>query len=187
MAESGRLFSAPFSHSFLTDSFITGMYLVSKYVKEKTDTVVMYSGEGSDEVAQGYIYFHKAPTAEEGHKESLRLMNDLYLYDVLRADRTTAAHGLELRPPFLDHQFTSYYLSLPLELRVAKNGIEKHLLRSAFDGTDLIPQEILWRPKEAFSDGVSSLTKSWFQILQEHTATLVRSTIKITHSVDRHG
>lgn len=150
------------------------MFLVSKYVKEKTDTVVMYSGEGADEVAQGYIYFHKAPSAAAGHTESLRLMDDLYMYDVLRADRTTAAHGLELRPPFLDHQFTSYYLSLPEETRRPKNGMEKHLLRSAFSGLNLIPDEILWRPKEAFSDGVSSLTKSWFQILQEFTAELVR-------------
>ena len=79
------------------------MYLVSRYVSNKTDTVVMYSGEGSDEVAQGYIYFHKSPTPAEGHTESVRLMDDLYLYDVLRADRTTAACGLELRPPFLEY------------------------------------------------------------------------------------
>ncbi|XP_055333362.1 asparagine synthetase [glutamine-hydrolyzing]-like [Paramacrobiotus metropolitanus] len=161
------------SYDITTVRASVGMYLISKYVREKTDTVVMYSGEGSDEVAQGYIYFHKAPTPAAGHTESIRLMDDLYMYDVLRADRTTAAHGLELRPPFLDHQFAAYYLSLPEELRVPKDGIEKHLLRSAFDGTDLLPHEILWRPKEAFSDGVSSMTKSWFQILQEFTADLV--------------
>lgn len=71
-----------------------GMYLLSKYIREKTDTVVIFSGEGSDEVCQGYIYFYKAPTPQNAHDESLRLCNDLYLFDVCRADRTTAAHGL---------------------------------------------------------------------------------------------
>ena len=75
---------------------------------------------------------------------------------------------LELRVPFLDHQFTSYYLSLPAESRVPKDGVEKHLIRSAFTGTGLIPDDILWRPKEAFSDGVSSQKKSWFNYLQEY-------------------
>ena len=66
---------------------------MSKYIKEKTDSTVILSGEGSDEICQGYIYFHKAPTADEGAEESLRLCNDLYRYDVLRSDRTTAAWG----------------------------------------------------------------------------------------------
>ena len=69
------------------------MYLISQYIKQKTDTAVVLSGEGADELAQGYIYFHKAPSAGEADEESHRLLNDLYLYDVLRADRTTAAHG----------------------------------------------------------------------------------------------
>ncbi|OQV13659.1 Asparagine synthetase (glutamine-hydrolyzing) [Hypsibius exemplaris] len=161
------------SYDITTIRASVGMFLVSKYVREKTDTVVMYSGEGADELAQGYIYFHKAPSPKEAHEESIRLMDDLYFYDVLRTDRCTAAHGLEVRPPFLDHQFTSYFLSLPAELRQPKDGIEKHILRKAFEGTDLLPDEILWRPKEAFSDGVSSTAKSWFQVLQEHCATLI--------------
>ena len=144
-----------------------GMYLVSKYVKEKTETTVIFSGEGSDELCQGYIYFHKAPTSKEGHAESRRLLEDLYYYDVLRSDRTTAAHGLEVRVPFLDKYFTSYYLSLPADHRQPQNGVEKHFLRSAFNGTGLLPDEILWRPKEAFSDGVSSKERSWFSLLQE--------------------
>ncbi|EDO43756.1 predicted protein [Nematostella vectensis] len=144
------------------------MYLVAKYVSENTDTVVVYSGEGSDELCQGYIYFHKAPSPEEGDKESLRLLKDLYLYDVLRGDRSTAVHGLEIRVPFLDVAFTSYFLSLPPAERQPKEGVEKWLLRAAFDGTGLLPHEILWRPKEAFSDGVTSNApgKSWFEILQ---------------------
>jgi len=72
---------------------IVGMYLVSKYINQNTDSVVILSGEGADEVAQGYIYFHKAPSGEEADAESRRLLADLYMYDNLRGDRTTAAHG----------------------------------------------------------------------------------------------
>ena len=161
------------SYDITTIRASVGMYLVSKYVKEKTDTTVIFSGEGSDELCQGYIYFHKAPTPQEGNDESRRLLEDLYFYDVLRSDRTTAAHGLEVRVPFLDKYFTSYYLSLPPEERQPQNGVEKHLLRSAFSGTGLLPDKILWRPKEAFSDGVSSKEKSWFSLLQDHVENKV--------------
>nr|XP_054767011.1 asparagine synthetase [glutamine-hydrolyzing]-like [Lytechinus pictus] len=163
------------SYDITTIRASVGMYLVARYISKETDTIVVFSGEGSDELAQGYIYFHKQPDASAGDDESRRLLKDLYLYDVLRADRTTAAHGLELRCPFLDHHFTSYFLSLPKEKRCPKNGIEKYLFRKAFDDTDLLPSEILWRPKEAFSDGVSSIQKSWYEVLQEHIETQVTS------------
>ncbi|KAM6959009.1 asparagine synthetase [glutamine-hydrolyzing] [Aplochiton taeniatus] len=145
-----------------------GMYLVSKYIREKTDSVVIFSGEGSDELTQGYIYFHKAPSPKAAAEDSVRLLKELYLFDGLRADRTTAAHGLELRVPFLDHRFTAYYLSLPEEMRTPKNGVEKHLLRDSFKGLNLIPDDILWRRKEAFSDGLMSIKKSWYNSLQDH-------------------
>ena len=150
-----------------------GMYLVSKYIREKTDTVVLFSGEGSDELAQGYIYFHKAPSPEKADEESKRLLRELYLFDNLRADRTTAAYGLELRVPFLDKAFTAYYLSIPPKMRQPQKGIEKYLLRSAFDGhlTEYLPDEILWRAKEGFSDGVSSLEKPWYTMLKEYCAS----------------
>lgn len=144
-----------------------GMYLISRYIKQHTDTTVIFSGEGADEVAQGYIYFRDAPSPDEAHKDSLRLLNDIYLFDGLRADRTTAAHSLELRVPFLDLQFTNYYLELPASMRQPQGGVEKHLLRSAFDSTDLLPKNILWRHKEAFSDGVASEKKSLFKVIQE--------------------
>lgn len=143
------------------------MYLVSKYVRTHTDTTVLLSGEGADELAQGYIYFRDAPSDKEAHEESIRLLKDIYMYDGLRADRTMAAHGLELRCPFLDLQFTGYYLGLPCSLRRPRDGREKHLLRAAFDGTDLLPSSILWRHKEAFSDGVASQKRSLFTVLQE--------------------
>lgn len=150
-----------------------GMYIVSKYIRQKTDSVVIFSGEGSDELAQGYIYFHKAPTPRAASEDSVRLLKELYLFDVLRADRTTAAHGLELRVPFLDHRLTAYYLSLPEEMRIPRSGVEKHLLRDSFKGLNLIPEEILWRRKEAFSDGLTSFKKSWYMCLQEHLESMV--------------
>ncbi|KAL7829988.1 hypothetical protein SRHO_G00311150 [Serrasalmus rhombeus] len=156
------------SYDITTVRASVGMYLVSKFIREKTNSVVIFSGEGSDELTQGYIYFHKAPSPKAGAEDSVRLMKELYMFDVLRADRTTAAHGLELRVPFLDHRFTAYYLSLPEEMRVPKDGVEKHLLREAFRGLNLIPDEILWRRKEAFSDGMTSTKKSWYAILQDH-------------------
>lgn len=156
------------SYDITTVRASIGMYLISRYISQKTDSVVIFSGEGSDEIAQGYIYFHKAPSLEEADAESRRLCRDLHMFDVCRADRTTAAAGLELRVPFLDHIFSSYYLSLDAEKRSPIDGIEKHTLRAAFAGTGLIPDDVLWRPKEAFSDGVSSHKKSLFELLQEH-------------------
>lgn len=161
------------SYDITTIRASVGMYLISKYIRQKTDSVVIFSGEGSDELTQGYIYFHKAPTPKAAAEDSIRLMEELYMFDVLRADRTTAAHGLELRVPFLDHRFTAYYLSLPEEMRVPRDGVEKHLLRESFKGLDLIPDEILWRRKEAFSDGLTSVKKSWYTYLQEHLESMV--------------
>ncbi|XP_067649534.1 asparagine synthetase [glutamine-hydrolyzing]-like [Haliotis asinina] len=155
------------SYDIMNIRSAVGLFLVSKYIKAHTDTVVILSGEGSDELAQGYIYFHKAPSPEAADEESRRLLDNISIYDILRADRATAAWGLELRTPFLDHQFTSYYLSLPAEDRVPRKGVEKYLLRSAFDGMNLLPNDILWRPKEGFSDGVSPIKRSLFVILTD--------------------
>ncbi|XP_062342597.1 asparagine synthetase [glutamine-hydrolyzing] [Osmerus eperlanus] len=164
-----------------------GMFLVSKYIREKTDSVVIFSGEGSDELTQGYIYFHKAPNPKAAAEDSVRLLEELYLFDALRADRTTAAHGLELRVPFLDHRFTAYYLSLPEEMRIPKDGVEKHLLRDSFKGLNLIPEDILWRRKEAFSDGMTSVKKSWYTSLQEHLESEVNdSQLEKAHKTFSH-
>jgi asparagine synthase (glutamine-hydrolysing) len=83
----------------------TPMYLLSKYIRNNSDDIVIYSGEGADEVTQGYLYFRNQPTPKDGALESMRLMEQLYEFDVLRVDRTTAAHGLEVREPFLDKAF----------------------------------------------------------------------------------
>jgi len=155
------------SYDVTTIRASVGMYLVSKFVNENTDTTIIFSGEGADELCQGYIYFHKQPSAESGDEESRRLLQDLHYYDVLRCDRTISFWGLEARVPFLDHRLGNYFLSLPREERCPRENVEKYLLRKSFSGTGLIPEDIIWRPKEAFSDGVSSRAKSWYEILQE--------------------
>lgn len=161
------------SYDITTVRASVGMFLVSKYIKNNTDVKVILSGEGSDEIAQGYIYFHKAPSAKDAHEESCRLITDLYMYDVLRSDRTTAAHGLEIRVPFLDSEFVRRYMAIKSNLKQPLERCEKYTLRRAFDRDNLLPNEILWRPKEAFSDGVSGLRLSWFQIIQNHCETIV--------------
>ncbi len=149
----------------------TGHYLIAKWIRENTDIKVVIGGDGSDEVCSGYMYFHNAPSALESHKENIRLVENIGFFDVLRADRSIASNGLETRVPFLHHPFVEYYLSLPPHLRIptkeSENGrkIEKWLLRKAFDGLNddgvsWLPDEILWRIKEAFSDGVSGIENS---------------------------
>jgi asparagine synthase (glutamine-hydrolysing) len=151
-------------------------YLLGKKISENTDIKVLLTGEGSDELTSGYMYFHNAPNPTESHNENVRLLQDIHRYDGLRVDRAMACHGLEVRIPFLDPEFVELYLQLPKELRIAngKNGrMEKQLFRDAFKDTDLLPHEVLYRKKEAFSDGTSSNEKSWFQIIQEYIDTIV--------------
>jgi len=151
----------------------TPMYLLSKYIKENTDIVVVFSGEGSDEASGSYLYFHKAPSDKEFQDECVRLLKDLCYFDCLRCDKSTAGNGLEVRVPFLDKEFLIEYMRIPPELKRPKDGMEKWFIRKAFDGLGLLPDEILWRKKEAFSDGVSSTEKSWFQIIQDHVNSII--------------
>jgi asparagine synthase (glutamine-hydrolysing) len=149
----------------------TPMYLLCKYIAQHTDIRVVFSGEGSDEVSGSYLYFHQAPNEKEFHEETLRLVRDLHYFDVLRCDKSTACNGLEVRVPFLDRNFLQFYLHLnPVMKMPARYSIEKYLLRKAFE--DLLPHEVTWRVKEAFSDGVSSREDSWFSIIQRHVSTL---------------
>lgn len=163
------------SYDITTVRASTGMYLLSKWIATNTDVRVIFSGEGSDELCQGYLYFHLQPTAVAGDTESRRLLRDLPFFDVLRADRTTAAWGLELREPFLDRALITFYLSLARQWRRPRQGIEKWLLRKAFEKSGLLPPEVLWRTKEAFSDGVSSTARSWHTVIGQFVQSQVTS------------
>ena len=150
-----------------------GNYLVSKYIKDHSQAKVIFNGDGSDEVCGGYMYFHAAPDPIAFDQECRRLLKDIHMFDVLRSDRSIASNGLEARTPFLDRHFVETYLSIPTHLRALGNGkCEKYLLRHAFEDLNLLPHEVLFRTKEAFSDGVSTATKSWFEIIQEYVETL---------------
>jgi asparagine synthase (glutamine-hydrolysing) len=143
------------------------MYKLSQYIRDNTDIVVLFSGEGIDELMGSYLYFHNAPSTDEYHHETLRLMNDLHYFDLLRGDKCTASMGLELRVPFLDIDFVNFVKQISPEWKL-KNGIEKYILRKTVSQLNVIPQSICWRTKEAMSDGVSLDSRSWHHIIQNY-------------------
>lgn len=146
----------------------TPMFLLAKYIKKNFDTTVIYSGEGSDEISGSYLYFHNTPDPDSFKKETVRLVNDLSYYDVLRCDKSIAGAGLEVRVPFLDKDFIQFYMNIDPLLKMPSYGkIEKYLLRSSFDYR-ILPYSVLWRVKEGMSDGVSSKENSWYSIIQQH-------------------
>jgi len=144
-----------------------GNYLVAKYISEHSEAKVIFNGDGSDELMGGYLYMNHADNHLEFDKECKLLLKDLHFFDVLRSDRSISQNGLEARTPFLDREFVGNYLSIPSNIRFKKNKIqEKYLFRKAFEG-EYLPNEILWRRKEAFSDGVSGKDRSWFEVLED--------------------
>ncbi len=146
----------------------TPMYLMARRIKAMGIKMVL-SGEGADEIFGGYLYFHKAPNAEEFHQETVRKLDALHSYDCLRANKSMAAWGLEARVPFLDREFLDVAMSLdPAAKMCGGEVMEKSILREAFRGR--IPDEILWRQKEQFSDGVGY---SWIDSLREHAEVQV--------------
>lgn len=152
------------SYDVTTVRASVGNYLVAKYIRENTDNIVVLNGDYSDEVTGGYIYLKKAPDCIDFSDECKRLVDNICFFDSLRSDRTICSQGLEARVPFSDKEFVEFYQSIPPEIRFDKNRIEKHLLREAFD-LNYLPQDVLYRKKEAFSDGVSSTTESWHTII----------------------
>jgi asparagine synthase (glutamine-hydrolysing) len=129
------------------------MYLLCKAIHEKSDTRVILTGEISDEIF-GYKYTDFAPNADEFQKESEKRIREIHMYDVLRADRCISVHSLEARVPFGDLDFVSYCMDINPEKKMNRYGIGKYLLRHAFEADHLLPGEILWRQKAAFSDAV---------------------------------
>jgi asparagine synthase (glutamine-hydrolysing) len=146
----------------------TPMYLLARVIKSMGVKMVL-SGEGSDELFGGYLYFHKAPNARAFHEETVRKLEKLHLYDCLRANKSLAAWGVEGRVPFLDKEFMDVAMRVNPADKMAGNGrIEKGILRKAFE--DYLPAEIVWRQKEQFSDGVGY---SWIDNLKRFTSEQV--------------
>jgi asparagine synthase (glutamine-hydrolysing) len=136
----------------------TPMVLLARKIKSLGIKMVL-TGEGSDEIFGGYLYFHKAPNKKEFHQENIRKLNDLYKYDLLRANKSLMAYGIEGRVPFLDRDFVEYAMSFDPEIKMVskdRQSIEKWVIRKAFDDEEnpYLPKSILWRQKEQFSDGV---------------------------------
>ncbi|HET6282235.1 MAG TPA: asparagine synthase B [Polyangia bacterium] len=161
----------------------TPMYLLMRKVRAMGIKMVL-SGEGADEIFGGYLYFHKAPNGAELHAETVRKLQKLHLYDCARANKSCAAWGVEARVPFLDREFLDVAMNLDPNVKVPRNAqrprpIEKWPLRKAFEG--YLPEEILWRQKEQFSDGVGY---SWIQALKD-TAEREVSDAMLASAVER--
>jgi asparagine synthase (glutamine-hydrolysing) len=156
----------------------TPMYLLARRIKAMGVKMVL-SGEGSDELFGGYLYFHKAPSAEAFHEETVRKLDALHSYDCLRANKAMMAWGVEARVPFLDLEFIDVAMGMDAAHKMAgtmpdgSRKIEKHVLRAAFEGA--LPDQILWRQKEQFSDGVGY---GWIDGLKAHADRNQRSRIR---------
>ena len=147
-------------------------YLVSKYIAANTEDCVIYCGDMSDEIFGSYRGFMKAQTEEDFKRENERMVRDVCYFDLLRSDKSISGAGLEARVPFADKKFLQYVMSIPPKYKMfSDERIEKYIFRKAFDG--LLPDDILWRRKEAFSDGVSGHERSWFQIIRDYIDTKV--------------
>lgn len=142
-------------------------FLICRWIAENTMIKVVLCGDISDEVASSYLYFLNAPSSQALHEETIRLLNDIHRYDVLRCDRGVASNGLEVRVPYGSLDYIGTYLSVNPELRVPREGMEKWLLREAFNRSNYLPSAVLWRTKCAFSDGCSSKKRSWYTVIQE--------------------
>ena len=152
-----------------------GNWNVAKYIREHSDAKVILNGDGADELMGGYLYFHACPSHEAFDQECRRLLGHIHYFDVLRSDKSVAAHGLEPRTPYLDKGFVDAYLSLPIVDRFTPGHIEKRVIRNLIGTIDptLLPHSILFRRKEAFSDGVSGLSTPWYKTIQDRVPSLL--------------
>ena len=157
----------------------TPMYLLARVIKSMGIKMVL-SGEGADEIFGGYLYFHKAPSAQAFHEETVRKLSKLHWYDCLRANKSLSAWGVEGRVPFLDRDFLDIAMRLNPQAKMCPGDVmEKKILRKAF--ADMLPEEIAWRQKEQFSDGVGY---SWIDTLKKITSEQV-SDEQMAHATER--
>ena len=157
----------------------TPMYLLARVIKSMGIKMVL-SGEGADEIFGGYLYFHKAPDAKAFHEETVRKLSKLYLYDCLRANKSLSAWGVEGRVPFLDKEFLDVAMRTNPSAKMCPGSVmEKKIVREAF--SSLLPEEVVWRQKEQFSDGVGY---SWIDTLKQITSEAV-SDEQMTHAAER--
>lgn len=162
------------SYDVTTIRASVGQYMVSKHIGEKTDIKVILTGELSDEVTSGYIYNYYAPDADSLHNAAIEYVKNVHKYDGRRVDRCISGVSCEARIAFSDPEFISSYWSIPSEWRLPSyKKCEKWWLRKAFENTNILNNEVLWRRKEAFSDGISGTKKSWFEIIQDHIDTII--------------
>jgi len=158
----------------------TPMYLLARKIHAMGIKMVL-SGEGADEIFGGYLYFHKAPDARSFHEETVRKLSRLHSYDCLRANKAMSAWGVEARVPFLDRGFLDVAMSInPKDKLITKGKMEKQILREAF--SDLLPEEIAWRQKEQFSDGVGY---SWIDGIRDYAKSQV-SAKQMEHAATRY-
>jgi asparagine synthase (glutamine-hydrolysing) len=153
-----------------------GNYLISKYIQQQSDDVVIYCGDMADEIFGSYRGFLKAPSDMDFHRENERMIRDVRYFDLLRSDKSISGAGLEARVPFADKAFLEYVMRIhPRFKRFNDERIEKYLLRKAFQDSGLLPDDVLWRRKEAFSDGVSSADggRTWVQIIKDYSDTVI--------------
>ena len=152
-----------------------GNWLVSKYISENSNAKVVFNGDGADELMGGYLYMRMADNGLEFHSECRRLLKEIHYFDVLRSDRSISSHGLEARTPFLDRSFVQMYLNLPIMVRFQPWRMEKYLIRDAFrpdkfkttSSKAVLPESILSRRKEAFSDGVTSVERTTKDVIND--------------------
>jgi asparagine synthase (glutamine-hydrolysing) len=147
-----------------------GNYLVSLYIRDNSKDTVIFCGDVSDEIFASYRGFYYAPNDEQFHLENIKMLENINYFDVLRSDKSISGAGLEARVPFSDLNFLKYCMSIhPKYKRFSKDIIEKYLFRKAFD--DILPKELGWRVKTAFSDGVSNAERPWYEIIKEYMDT----------------
>jgi len=175
------------SYDITTVRASVGNYLVAKYIRENTKFKVVLNGDYADELFGGYLYMKLAPSDIEFFHERDKLLRNICYFDSLRSDRCICAWGLEARAPFADKELVSFVRQLAPAIVSSRDKQEKWILREAFSGTGLIPDNVLWRKKEAFSDGVSSIKRSWYKIAVDAQAPMTEEEYYKKVFCDSHG